>query len=101
MFITDIDKFIDTQFNFIREYVSKHKYDNNFISYYNKITNAIDYSKIYKNINNDQNKKKIRSIIEKYSLFYLLLYLGIIEDLLQKRDKDEKKFIERLFKIWS
>ena len=57
MLITDIDKFIESQFNFLNDYISRYKLDRkNFVNYYNKIVDTIDYSSIYSQINNDKNK---------------------------------------------
>ena len=81
MLITIIDKFIESQFNFLNDYISRYKFDKkNFVSYYNKIIETIDYSSIYSQVNNDKNKKKISNVIEKYILYYLLLRLNINDD---------------------
>ena len=60
MLITDIDKFIESQFNFLRDYISRYKFNKSlkkdisgFVSYYEKFINSIDYSKL------DVNQKKI------------------------------------------
>lgn len=86
MFINEIDKYIELQFTLVKSYLDKHKYPKkvkdtgSFIDYYQKIINQVDYSKILKNIKDDKNVVKIRNIIEKYILFYLLLNLCIKED---------------------
>ena len=103
MFINEIDKYIELQFTLVKSYLDKHKYPKkvkdtgSFIDYYQKIINQVDYSKILKNIKDDKNVVKIRNIIEKYILFYLLLNLCIKEDNLY--DEDEKLFVEKLFTI--
>jgi len=103
MFINEIDKYIELQFTLVKSYLDKHKYPKkvkdtgSFIDYYQKIINQVDYSKILKNIKDDKNVVKIRNIIEKYILFYLLLNLCINEDNLY--DEDEKLFVEKLFTI--
>jgi len=108
MFINEIDKFIDIQFNFIKDYVTRYKFNKilkkdsvAFIQYYNKLINntEIDYTEIFQNIQNDKHKIKIRNIIEKYILFYLLLFFGIQEDDFNNENKD--KFIESIFVISS
>jgi len=103
MFINEIDKYIELQFTLVKSYLDEHKYSKkvkdtgSFIDYYQKIINQIDYSKILKNIKDDKNIVKIRNIIEKYILFYLLLNLCIKEDNLY--DEDEKLFVEKLFNV--
>lgn len=103
MFINKIDKFLDSQFNIVKTYLTKNKYKKKikdsgyFLDYYQAIINSISYTNLFKNIKNDKNKTKVRNIIEKYILFYLLLSLAITEDNLI--DDDEKAFVEKLFNI--
>ena len=104
MFINEIDTFIDLQFNYVKEYGLKHKFTKNlkkdpaaFVQYYEKITDSIDFTNIFSNIHDDKNKQKVRNIIEKYILFYLLLHISIYED--NFHDEDEKNFVEKLFTI--
>jgi len=104
MFINEIDTFIDLQFNYVKEYGLKHKFTKNlkkdpdlFVQYYTKITELINYTSIFTNIHDDKNKQKVRNIIEKYILFYLLLHVSIHED--NFHDEDEKNFVEKLFTI--
>jgi hypothetical protein len=103
MLITDIDKFIEEQFNLLRE----HKFNkplkkdiSSFVTFYDKITNNIDYSKIYDLVIEDKNKKKVVQIIQKYVLYYLILNICLNED---EKDIDsknnEKIFVEKLFNL--
>ena len=50
MFITDIDKFIDTQLNFTKDYITRYKFNKNlkketnlFIQYHQKIISQINW----------------------------------------------------------
>ena len=98
MLITIIDKFIESQFNFLNDYISRYKLDKkNFVSYYNKNVDTIDYSSIYSQINNDKNKKKVSNVIEKYVLYYLLLRLNIRDDEESNEPNNEKIFVEKIF----
>jgi hypothetical protein len=96
MFINQLDKFIELEFNYTNDYISKNKFDKNlkkdinfFQTYYQKIINKIDYSKIFEYIIDDSNKKKIQIIVEKYVLFYLLLSITLKDD---EKDKSIIKF---------
>ena len=75
MFINQLDKFIELQFNYTNEYIRKNKYNNN-LTYYQKLLNKIEYSKLFENINSDSNKKKIQQIVDKYVLFYAILRIN-------------------------
>jgi hypothetical protein len=103
MLITDIDKFIDEQFNLLRDYkfnkpIKKNVSD--FVTYYEKTVHNINYSKIYDLVTEDKNKKKITLLIEKYILFYLILRICLKEDEEDVDSKNnEKIFIEKLFNI--
>ena len=70
MFINQLDKFIELEFNYTNDYISKNKFDKNlkkdvifFQTYYQKIINKINYAKIFEYIIDDSNKKKIQKII--------------------------------------
>ena len=71
MFINEIDTFIHTQFNNIKNDAEQYNYkkESEFIQYYNKIIQKIDYTLIYENISDDKNKQQIQTIIEKYVLY--------------------------------
>jgi hypothetical protein len=103
MLITDIDKFIEDQLNLLREYKFNKpikKDVSSFVSSYEKITNNINYSKIYDIINEDKNKKKVSVIIEKYILFYLILRVCLKEDEDNVESKNnEKLFVEKIFNL--
>jgi len=100
MLITIIDKFIESQFNFLNDYISRYKLDKkNFVGYYDKIIDTINYSTIYSQINNDKNKKKISNVIEKYILYYLLLRLNISDDEKSNEPNNEKVFVEKIFNL--
>jgi hypothetical protein len=96
MFINEIDTFIHTQFNKIKNDAEQYKYkkDTEFIQYYNKIIQKIDYTFINQNITNEKNIQKIQNIIEKYILFYLLLIINT-----NKNDQNDEKFIQILFNL--
>ena len=75
MLITDIDKFIEDQFNLLLGHTFNKPIKKDvagFVSSYEKIINNINYSKIYDLITDDKNKKKVSQIIEKYILYYLI-----------------------------
>jgi len=102
MLITNIDKFIDVQFNLLNDYISRFKFNkslkkdsNDFLKYFDKFLNTIDYSSIYSQISNDKYKKTINSLIEKYMLYYILLRFGINEE----NENNEKLFVEKMFII--
>jgi hypothetical protein len=107
MFINQLDKFIELEFNYTNDYISKNNFDKNlkkditfFQTYYQKIINKVDYSKIFEYINDDLNKKKIQIIVEKYILFYLLLTICLKDDEKNKlSENNDKNFIEKLFII--
>jgi hypothetical protein len=103
MLITDIDKFIELQFNLLREnkFNKPIKKDvTGFVSYYDKIINTINYSKIFELITNDKNKKKVTLIIEKYILFYLITKICLKEDEEDDESKNnEKIFVEKIFNL--
>ena len=100
MLITIIDKFIESQFNFLNDYISRYKFDKkNFLLYYDNFVKTIDYSSIYSQINNDKNKKKVSNVIEKYILYYLLLKLQIIDDEQSNEPNNEKLFVEKIFNL--
>jgi len=105
MLISIIDKFIESQFNFLNDYISRYKFNknlkkdtNDFIIYYNKFIETIDYSSIYSHINNDKNKKKVTTVIEKYMLYYILLRICIKENE-ENEEFNEKLFVEKIFNI--
>lgn len=103
MLITDIDKFIENQFNLLREYKFNKpikKDISSFVSSYEKTINNINYSKIYDMISEDKNKKKVTTIIEKYILFYLILRVCLKEDEDDTDSKNnEKIFVEKIFNL--
>jgi len=107
MFINQLDKFIELEFNYTNDYISKNKFNKNlkkdinfFQQYFQKLINNIDYSKIFNYIIDDSNKMKIQKIVEKYVLFYLILTLCIKDDENDKlSENNDKNFIEKLFII--
>jgi hypothetical protein len=103
MLITDIDKFIEEQFNSLRDYsfnkpIKKHISD--FITYFEKTVNHINYTKIYDLVTEDKNKKKITLLIEKYVLFYLIIRICLKEDEENIESKNnEKIFVDKIFNL--
>ena len=100
MLITDIDTFIELQFNNLNDYIDKNKFNKSikkdisaFVNYYEKFINTINYSNIVF-------AEKVRVIIEKYILYYLLLRICINEDLdTIENSNNEKIFVEKIFNI--
>ena len=106
MLITIIDTFIESQFNFLNDYISRYKFKKNlkkdtneFVTYYDKFVGEINYENVYSHINNDKNKKKVSIVIEKYILYYLLLRICINEDEQSNEEINEKLFVEKIFNI--
>jgi hypothetical protein len=103
MLITDIDKFIEDQFNLLLGHTFNKPIKKDvagFVSSYEKIINNINYSKIYDLITDDKNKKKVSQIIEKYILYYLILRSCLKDDNEDVESKnDEKIFVEKIFNL--
>lgn len=109
MLITIIDTFIESQFNFFNDYISRYKFNkslkkdtNDFVKYYNKFVDTLNYTDIFTHINNDKNQKKVVNIIEKYMLYYVLLRICVNDDKENEQmdeEKNEKLFVEKIFNI--
>lgn len=104
MFINQVDKFLESEFKYTYDYISKNVFSKNLKKdtigeYYQKLINKINYTKLFETITNDSSKRKISNIIEKYVLFYLLLSLCISDDLKVDNENNDKVFLEKLFNV--